>query len=611
MATALPPEIWRLSWNHALPRDLRSLCLSCRLFRDICQPLLFRHLSFTPPLWEEISAHNFKKMVKTATRSRDRLHSIVSSSHIPPMIHSWAFHFSPDFFVETTLHLDPEEHSGLEAIKAVIHAIHAELTSTLAVCINLSHLTIAGVPISADFCQALSSLGRLAVMRLDSCDIVCPGSIAGISLQEFAFAHPTMEWDEDIAERYKLISTSKLAQLDLVDPVPARVFLTVFTASGPLPCLVSLSLCLSYEAKDIFYRFLDCCPELKCIELIAPITFAGVTLPATSIPALASFRGRIELAGVFTGGRPVRHMTLESIPEMEGDDMQHMYDILEAPPPVDLAIMHAALLQISTCSDTLEDLALPLVSLESSTFRLISELFPELKRLRFHVKDTEELASYPDEGSDGEWETVDGGTSQVGFGDEVTDDIMDVEGDEEDDDEEAGGLDNGWISFSELQKAFNIPSQQLEDPEVAVADEGDYEHRHEDCLSDSEASDPGSISWPEEETAGKSYDDLQLDSLKDFVFSFADDRTPLPRKIRCLVISQIPRAPHEKSVPNDELVSVVESLGARYLGLNKVTIGFNQRPWRRKNGVWKQPKKATHCFFGGGLPMDIMNLLPL
>jgi hypothetical protein len=59
------------------------------------------------------------------------------------------------------------------------------------------------------------------------------------------------------------------------------------------------------------------------------------------------------------------------------------------------------------------------------------------------------------------------------------------------------------------------------------------------------------------------------------MLALAKDSIPLPRNIRVLCIGQlpmqIPRARNEKSMPDADISAVVENLGARYPGLNKVT----------------------------------------
>ncbi|KAJ6539706.1 hypothetical protein B0H19DRAFT_1269989 [Mycena capillaripes] len=577
MAEAFPTEVWRLSWINASSRDLKTLSSSCRLFRDICQPLFFQNLSYISPFLLGIASGN-RQTADTVeiTRSRDRLLSIASSAYIPPMVHSWAFRSPTALFdlLETTGHMQNLP-PVMKQIRELSLANDSIFRSAIGLYTNLSELTLTGFHLSPDFSQTLTSLPKLATMCLTDCDIVCPISRGGIALEEFMCSNVGLEWQDDIAENYYLVSTSKLQQLQLADPVVARTFLTVFTTSGPLPNLVYLKLSLDYDAKEVFYRFLDCCPELKCIDLEAPATFGGVSLPETSIPMLCSFTGPIEIAGVFTGGRPVRsfkvHRWGEADDENEEDDE-----------PIDTAVLQQTLLEISQSGGTLAELSLPLVPLESSPLCLISDpaLFPKLKRLMFFLLDTRSVPSeepHTDEGSEGGWETV-GGSSGVGSDDEIIDfsehDAQDSE------------VSTGWMPLNSL---LNMEGAQRETM-LEIEDEGEHHCEDCDCTSDTSADTDG----PEDEAAVKQkvYEDLKLDSYEDFILSLGNDSIPLPRHIRTLCVGQVPVSMHfkEKSMPDADVSSVVEKLGARYPKLNKVTVGFPYRVWKRKGGVWKPPK---------------------
>ncbi|KAJ7930123.1 hypothetical protein B0H13DRAFT_1859250 [Mycena leptocephala] len=577
MTEAFPAEIWRTSWNHASSRDLKTLSSSCTLFRDLCQPLLFHTLSYVGPFFEEIAPANPKKTVERMERSRDRLLSIASSARIPPMIRRWSFHCPTGMRAVDTARMIGQ-FPAMKRVLDLSRIINTEFSSTIGVYINLSELTITGFRFSPDFCQTLASLPKLTMMHLTDCDVVCPASSSGgIPLEEFICSYEQLEWEDDIPECYNLVATSRLKQLEIVDPVPGRAFLTVFAASGPLPRLVRLNLCLGHESKDVFYRFLDCCPELKCIELEVPPTFGGVTLPETSIPVLCSFTGPVEIAGIFAGGRPVRSFKFHRWSGQHDE-------------PVDTAVVLQTLLQISSSSATIEELYLPFISLDSNPLRFIAENFPKLKRLLFFLQDTRTIPSEDGEEVEDDWETVDGPSET-----DSDDEIIDVDEDDEHDSMNS----TGWMPFNEFRKLLNMSGQDLEEMMFKPQDGDeplldDYDDNGSEC-SDTSAS----VDWPEDEVAvsQKVYEDLKPDSFEDFMLALANDSIPLPRNIRVLCIGQlpmqIPRARNEKSMPDADISAVVEKLGARYPGLNKkfeVVVGFQPRAWKRKGGDWKQPK---------------------
>jgi hypothetical protein len=55
----LPTEVWERCWSYCHNRRLRRLVLVCRLFRDICHPLLFHKQTFRAPYTEDITPHNW------------------------------------------------------------------------------------------------------------------------------------------------------------------------------------------------------------------------------------------------------------------------------------------------------------------------------------------------------------------------------------------------------------------------------------------------------------------------------------------------------------------------------------------------------------------------
>ncbi|KAJ7682440.1 hypothetical protein DFH06DRAFT_1464160 [Mycena polygramma] len=487
--SGFPTEVWRTSWNNASPRELKALSASCRLFRDICQPFLFRSLSYIGPFFDEFDPRNPQRVVEKLKHSRARLLSIASSPHIPSMVQSWSFH-SPTDMIELDTAALIRDYPAVKQVLDLSLEINSHFSSTIGAYTNLSDLRLTEFQCSPEFCGTLASLSRLTAMQLIDCDIICPVSSGSVALTALScFAYKESSWRDDLPERYHLVSTSRLEQLELFNPVEARAFLTLFATSEPLPRLVHLNVCLDLEAKDVFYRFIDCCPELMCILLEAPAAFGGVTLPETSVPTLYSFTGRIEIAGVFAGGRPVHNFKIREGGEDEG--------------PVDAKVVRQALFDISKSGGTVENLTLPFISLDSSPMRLVSNpaLFPKLKRLVLFLQDTN--PSHDDE-SEGDWETV-GGSSE-GSADEVID--VD-EGDGYRSDQSTG-----WMPSSIFHHLLRNPG---EDPE-AMSEDDDEEHSgHEcsDCESDTSTSTDGSESELGDVVANpKAYEDLKLSSFQ-------------------------------------------------------------------------------------------------
>ncbi|KAJ7126376.1 hypothetical protein C8R43DRAFT_1240526 [Mycena crocata] len=589
---SFPPEVWERAWRYASVKDLKSLASLCRLFHHICQPLLFQKLSFTgPDVFDMMStrSHGADDTMKKMERKRERLLSIGSSTHIAVMVRSWIFNAPPliNFLREEEPNLPGIKNLHLKPIIDICYAIESDFRSTIGSYTNLSRLVITGFDCSPEFCQTLALLPNLSAMDVRDCDITCPASAGGIALKEFSYTYYDLGWREDErVHQFHLVSPSNLEKLEIMDPEPAKQFLSVFLAAGPAPHLVFLTLSVGYEAQDLFYRFLDCCPALKDIELNTPAGFAdGVILPETSIPVLCSFVGRMEVASVLTPGRPIQKVYLN-----------HMQRPDEYDGPVAKTTMQGVLLQISESTAVVEELTLPLIPLDSSILRLISEFFPKLKHLAFFLQNTEgqqneETSS--DEGSDAGWETVDGDSNSD------IDEILNIQIDDENGHSGNGGGD--WIPFtSVLQNMLPTDKVPLSSKGSHQCDEDDDCCDGKDCTSeysDSTASISDLEGLTNEDTTvdRTAYKDFELTSYKDFMISLGNDAIPLPLNIRFLAIRQAPGDYDKDAMSNGDVFAVVEKLSARYPGLTHIVAGERQQVWKRRGGVWKAQKHTHPC----------------
>ncbi|KAJ7228305.1 hypothetical protein GGX14DRAFT_538621 [Mycena pura] len=572
---SVPIEVWRKAWTNAASRDLKALSASCRSFRDICQPMLFDQLGFVGAFFGAIHDQNYKKIMQKLERNRDRLRAIAASAHIPPMVRYWTFNVVPD---ATILREDPQVVSSqaapagmdhVKAILALVRTIHAEFSANIHLYTNLSRLMLTGCSLSPAFCQALASMSRLTRMDLTGCDIICPVSSGPIALTEFTCSNEELQWADDLAARYNLVSNAKLEDLELCEPVPARAFLTAFAAAGTLPSLHSLTVRLSHDAKDVFYRFLGCCPELRFLELEAPASFADVTLPATTAPVLCTLGSRVELAGILTAGRPVHQFKF-----LDGGEENERAD-------VDKEVLQQALLLMSKSSETLVDMILPCIPLDSSILRLVAELFPKIKRLEFSLQSATQ--------GDGDWETEDGGSS------EVDEEIIE---DQEQESNEGGG----WYNLEEgggtlLQTLLGLSSNEMRDlvrdvqntcedlRDGAVDDADECRHSvHRTCVCCEEAI----VDSQNDIAKDHTYEDFEPGSMAELIRALGNDAIPLPRSIQLLVVKTCGR--EEEPMADTDTSAIVDMLGARYPTLREVDFTSDGCPrvWKRKaGGDWK------------------------
>jgi hypothetical protein len=401
--------------------------------------------------------------------------------------------------------------AGMDKIIDLSCSIISQFKSTIDAYTSLRRLIISGFDFSLEFSTALSSLSHLRVMHVIDCEVVWPAEIGSVALEGFSFTCHDLKWKEDTAEHYHLVSPSKLVQLEVLEPVSARVFLSVLAAPGPIPHLSHVTLCLSDEVKDAFFAFLDCCPALLNLDIVAPPSFAGVTLPDSSIPALTSYKGPIELIGIFAAGRPIKIAKLEASAAYHLPLGMHVI--------IDKAVVTEALMHLSKSSATLEEISLPPINTKWSALLLISEMFPQLQRLMLFVQDVgvsgDDLEEDEGEG-EGDWALIENVAGAIGnmLQSEPVEDAENGEEEEGDGGETvAGGIVGPFDLFRGL---LSMSAQDLEQMGETLLQAMGVDEL-EDCGDgSSDISDaPETIAWPEDgPPTNNAYGEVSLDSFK-------------------------------------------------------------------------------------------------
>ncbi|KAJ6483524.1 hypothetical protein C8R47DRAFT_564207 [Mycena vitilis] len=80
---SLPVEVWERCWKYCQSRRLRRLVLVCRLFRNICQPLLFYEQIFRAPYTADITSKNWTQFCTYIALALSRLKCVQNSWHAP------------------------------------------------------------------------------------------------------------------------------------------------------------------------------------------------------------------------------------------------------------------------------------------------------------------------------------------------------------------------------------------------------------------------------------------------------------------------------------------------------------------------------------------------
>ncbi|KAJ6535541.1 hypothetical protein B0H19DRAFT_1183728 [Mycena capillaripes] len=398
---AIAPEIWLECWGLCDNAELRHLCLVCRFFLQLCQPLLFRIQSVCPPL-PGIGPEPDNWILNLDATAR-RLDALAFSTH-GLSVRVWLFRDTSG--IEDLVEVLRDTYPDMaNALPDAWNRVLGTFTKTLGLYRRITVLDLSEVTIDAGFRGTLESFDLLEVLLLSSCDIVCrTGTLLPLKRLEI-----TGFTDEQPEETLEIVSPITINRLKINDSFDGASLLATLL-HHQLPQLVHLSITLTAMVTDRFFAFLDSCPQLQSITIrYYPVPLASAptipnTIANTTVPVLKSYSGPASLAEIFVSGRPVEKVQLSNT-----DTPMTVHEIV------------AALLSISHSSIPLHSLTIdPCIPPADSpeVFGVILSLFPELRALTLKLSEEETIDEYAgssseelsqsEHGSDGQAEQSDG-----------------------------------------------------------------------------------------------------------------------------------------------------------------------------------------------------------
>ncbi|KAJ7247037.1 hypothetical protein C8J57DRAFT_1359885 [Mycena rebaudengoi] len=318
----LSTEVWEYCWAYCSNRQLQSLVLVCRLFRDICHPLLFSDLEFSAPDVESISEENWKDSDQYIVSERLRLLQIARSRH------AWAVHrldflgcFELDLVwlyptVPEIYSLQTDYLATVETLLPMLHAFQ-----------QLRQVHLCELTVDESVRTALCALPRLTDLTLDVCDITSRISPL-LPLRRFALSGDVSD-SAGMLSPLHIVSSKYLHTLDLQSWEEGASTLASFRPGEAFRNLVDLTIAVSDDIASTFFVFLADCPMLERLDLLStPSLVHPHRVPAATIPLLNSFHGSLHLVMAFVCGRPVDALTvtldrppgdqaLDVLPELE------------------------------------------------------------------------------------------------------------------------------------------------------------------------------------------------------------------------------------------------------------------------------------------------------
>ncbi|KAJ7663175.1 hypothetical protein DFH06DRAFT_1395203 [Mycena polygramma] len=357
-ADKLAPEVWSNCWSYANKSQLKRLCLVCRYFHTVCQPLLFRAQSIAVPF---VAPENWMATTQRLHYADYRLTKIAATAHALA-VRTWDWSGSED--MEELSHLFPLI-THIYILQNVWRRLVATFTSTLGsfqrlTVLRLLYLEI-GPELSGDFgdlatllpLRRFSFCGRFGSLSSETpIELVDPGKLETL----FIRGSPTIPAD-DIA---------------ILSALSVQPFLR----------LVELRVILAPHHAALLFRLLDRCSALQSLNLLLLDMdewreSLPQQLPDTTVPLLESFVGSPTLVRLFVHNRPV----VDVVESAWGE-------LLAESDPLALTLLF---LQDSSCgSVALQRLAVTEALLATQlpkVFTAITSFFPELREVRISLRD--------------------------------------------------------------------------------------------------------------------------------------------------------------------------------------------------------------------------------
>ncbi|KAF9561526.1 hypothetical protein CPC08DRAFT_429496 [Agrocybe pediades] len=313
---SLPAEIWDSAWNMVRAQeDLKSLSLTCWLFRSICQELLFNevHFSSAPPSISlgtipsenptPESAESNSTYSRWEEHIKRHLHRLEGLSHHP--VHRYSVK-TVKFHGINNDHPFPQER-----VSELHRALISSYVLALEIFTNLRSVYLGpSIAINDDIVHALSSLANLDELQVHG---PCSISIASptIEVKMLTLSEPDAP-HEDVVSGLDLCSDRRMTSLTVSDGIIHAETLLRHELAQARPegnLLTHLVLTVKVTQLAMVFSFLERCRNLECITL-SPVSDNGdiPTLPSLrtdSMPRLASYTGPFFLARMILPGRPV------------------------------------------------------------------------------------------------------------------------------------------------------------------------------------------------------------------------------------------------------------------------------------------------------------------
>ncbi|KAJ6484030.1 hypothetical protein C8R45DRAFT_999986 [Mycena sanguinolenta] len=370
-------ELWFTCWTLCSRRQLRRLSAVCKLFRNICLPLLFEDQTIEVGGGRYgITRDNWNERIHGLHRAAVRLDALAHSSHTDSF-RSWRFGA-----LDCSGPSPRSEIKFFELFESTYTRLVMTFSTTLRLYRNLQSLHLEAFVIDAPFRQSLSELSRLEDLTLHSCDIVERNGFA-MKLRSFAISERKLPQRDMPRQRQiprkplTMVAPESLHTLHL-DSVAETAPLLAGFGHAQFDHLVVLSF-EHVSHVDILLDFLARCPKIEALTIttVRPDVIASLpryTLSPNTTPVLRDLTVRAEMLNLFSSDRPIGTVTILNEPvRRRRHPAAHTEDFMRA------------LNELLKASVPLLSLSLPETTPTPELLTGITSLFPHLQQLSIRI----------------------------------------------------------------------------------------------------------------------------------------------------------------------------------------------------------------------------------
>ncbi|KAJ7072990.1 hypothetical protein C8F01DRAFT_1105942 [Mycena amicta] len=380
----IAPEIWLNCWLLCTVPELQRLCLTCRFFAVICQPLRFRRMYRHPPTvhalldTEDGPGMSWAELVEDVERRTMLLQEFAASTYASTAVRSW--HFSRINMVEARNQGEVEAFTDLFS---AWYEFGRVFTTSLGAYSRLSKLSLFGLDFDGTLWEALETLESLEDLKFAT-PYLEESQRQPLRLKRLQIVlwWPGYSEEQWIGDQLRVSSSETLTEFSATVSSYVLPLIATFVLDHVLlPQMTSLNLDIAYDLLLWVPNLLALCPALEYLSFSyggpvpapEPLDYPEtlLSLPPSVIPNLRSFSGPLPLAQAIVPGRPLKDVSISNAPAHE-----------------EWAEVHTALDEISKSSSPIHSLSLYHAFPPQETKAILSAItryFPELYSLHIRL----------------------------------------------------------------------------------------------------------------------------------------------------------------------------------------------------------------------------------